>query len=1040
MNMTSSDAFSFDNAAPAEGVESNAGSGMHSSPDGASSFSHVHSVSRSDTSKRSRNAIEDAARESRSVGRVQSRPTRSDRTPSTPRPTRVSAYRRTFHKTSSPRGSPRSKSGPRTADEELEAKLKEMEGESLGLMLEMKEIEDEHLAERNQYQNMFQSAREEWQEFNNQYNHVIGCWRQAEERSRRFESEFMSEAMLFHEAKNGLQELQQHMYGAVQEDYGASLRINELERMILREREQFQLRADSYARETQQEFHALRGKAEIIRQEASEALAARDSQNFHDRELISDESMRLKSRNDVLVSEFQAAQNDVIKAGQIIHNEQFVIFNSKQILTEEEAVVQGLKNELSTAQSYLNIENSKNRNLQSRMEDDRMRYEQRLSVLTSHSLPREPSEPSLNIANKVETLRLRQELEEAMKTVAQYQESVVSVSSPKPPFAQEMSDLLAEEYIQSEKMEKTIKELRESRNEMEENAYQRYRDEVKDTYDERDRLRGKVYRLEGEVVAEERESRRLNEDVERLRNARNEWREWYDQATNWYPEEEAEYEAELAEERLETRTEESVAGSLGSEGIRLKITRKEADKIVIPNWPKIHELEFWKSQVTSSIVAASGDLEHDAWTAWIAPTFAQSPDIDGALSNSGDIRFNSIDVKLASSLMVMMQNGGEQAREVLNEARLKMAKSCRGETPSIMKGRQLLAMIVDSFRSASNTDLVYTIRHLYDLPYPGDAELVTFKAQWNEVLECMRPGDVPNDVALRDILYDKIRGSKLMMFDIHYYDSKQEPHPDKTYKYLIDTINKHIKIRREEKNRDGRNQGLKHMNSRFKNMALPTEEQPDKPSKAAPAPKPKAKPRSAADKKKIPCRFHFGVGTTCNKGRDCEFNHNSQSTPRANSPTGARKSVCYAFLQGKCTKGKDCKYEHDKKALAVVKSSVKAAAAPSNESTADTPRNADPKPSPKAKPKAKASAVALVLHSDDESDNESFCSDVVAVTEAGVGCLSQGRVRSGIKKDLKLKFSKRSDVIKYHVKTDKLWNKPSGRSRVGRKVSEKELG
>ena len=573
MNMTSSDAFSFDNAAPVEGVESNAGSGMHSSPDGASSFSHVHSVSRSDTSKRSRNAIEDAARESRTVGRVQSRPTRGDRTPSTPRPTRVSAYRRTFHKPSSPRGSPRSKSGPRTADEELEARLKEMEGESLGLMLEMKEIEDEHLAERNQYQNMFQSAREEWQEFNNQYNHVIGCWRQAEERSRRFESEFMSEAMLFHEAKNGLQELQQHMYGAVQEDYGASLRINELERMILREREQFQLRADSYARETQQEFHALRGKAEIIRQEASEALAARDSQNFHDRELISDESMRLKSRNDVLVSEFQAAQNDVIKAGQIIHNEQFVIFNSKQILTEEEAVVQGLKNELSTAQSYLNIENSKNRNLQSRMEDDRMRYEQRLSVLTSHSLPREPSEPSLNIANKVETLRLRQELDEAMKTVAQYQESVVSVSSPKPPFAQEMSDLLAEEYIQSEKMEKTIKELRESRDEMEENAYQRYRDDVKDTYDERDRLRGKVYRLEGEVVAEALESRRLNEDVERLRNARNEWREWYDQATNWYPEEEAEHEAELAEERLETRTEESVAGSLGSEGIPRRFFR-----------------------------------------------------------------------------------------------------------------------------------------------------------------------------------------------------------------------------------------------------------------------------------------------------------------------------------------------------------------------------------------------------------------------------------------------------------------------------------
>ena len=166
------------------------------------------------------------------------------------------------------------------------------------------------------------------------------------------------------------------MNSAIQEDYGASLRINELEILIMREREQFQHQADAYARETQHEFHELRGKADLIRHEASEALAARDSQNFHDRELISDETMRLKNRNDVLVSEFNAAQNDVIKAGQIIHNEQFLMLNSKQMMTEEEAMVRSLRNELSTAQqSYLNIENTKNRNLQSRMDDDRVRYE-----------------------------------------------------------------------------------------------------------------------------------------------------------------------------------------------------------------------------------------------------------------------------------------------------------------------------------------------------------------------------------------------------------------------------------------------------------------------------------------------------------------------------------------------------------------------------------------------------------------------------------------------------------------------------------------
>ena len=121
----------------------------------------------------------------------------------------------------------------------------------------------------------------------------------------------------------------------------------------------------------------------------------------------------------------------------------------------------------------------------------------------------------------------------------------------------------------------------------------------------------------------------------------------------------------------EARWEASEATASFIDHNKAKISRKEADNVVVPNLPRIHELEFWKSQVTATIVAASGDLDHDAWVAWIAPTFQPSPHVDGAV-------FNSMDIKLASSLMTMMQNGGEQAREVLNEARLRMAKGCRG--------------------------------------------------------------------------------------------------------------------------------------------------------------------------------------------------------------------------------------------------------------------------------------------------------------------------------------------------------------------------
>jgi len=56
------------------------------------------------------------------------------------------------------------------------------------------------------------------------------------------------------------------------------------------------------------------------------------------------------------------------------------------------------------------------------------------------------------------------------------------------------------------------------------------------------------------------------------------------------------------------------------------------------------------------------------------------------------------------------------------------------------------------------------------------------------------------------------------MFSLHYYEEKEDDHPEKTYDYLIKMISKHIKIKREEKNREANNQGLKHLASRHKSL------------------------------------------------------------------------------------------------------------------------------------------------------------------------------------------------------------------------------
>ena len=47
-----------------------------------------------------------------------------------------------------------------------------------------------------------------------------------------------------------------------------------------------------------------------------------------------------------------------------------------------------------------------------------------------------------------------------------------------------------------------------------------------------------------------------------------------------------------------------------------------------------------------------------------------------------------------------------------------MQKRARGTVPGMVKGRDMLALIVDSFRSADKVDVVYASKRLFDLRFP----------------------------------------------------------------------------------------------------------------------------------------------------------------------------------------------------------------------------------------------------------------------------------------------------------------------------------
>ena len=453
----------------------------------------------------------------------------------------------------------------------------------------------------------------------------------------------------------------------------------------------------------------------------------------------------------------------------------------------------------------------------------------------------------------------------------------------------------------------------------------------------------------------------LEEDVVRLRNDRNEWRSWFDQM-----EEDEEHESERRREAEDkyNNLEINFAGG-GSGGTITKISRKEADKVSVPSWPSIGDLDIWKARVVQAVVAASGDQEQAPWMTWLSEATVDEPDLV-SLQDSGDIRFHSIDTKLAIALQAVVENAGESGRDVAIKLRQRM-QLC-GKSTSYVKGREIFAMIIMSFRSTSHVQVMYNAQHLWSLTYPGDKQLSTFLSKWEEMLMNMRPTDIPHEITLRDCLFLKIRDSQFMSFDLKQYNSYRDNDPGKTYEYLMDMMRKYVERQKEDKNLAARERSVKEMltggvkatpattskdkKDTTKVTAAPAEAGKKKKdgkdsesSQAAsvlPTPNPKSHPEnkkkgkgrgkgsrsrdpsrapSADDKKKIPCVYHFNKGG-CNKGKDCPYSHNKSSqnsskgkgsSSRASTPKGT-KGPCYAWIRGNCPKGDRCSFIHDPKA------------------------------------------------------------------------------------------------------------------------------
>ena len=227
-----------------------------------------------------------------------------------------------------------------------------------------------------------------------------------------------------------------------------------------------------------------------------------------------------------------------------------------------------------------------------------------------------------------------------------------------------------------------------------------------------------------------------------------------------------------------------------------RISRREADKVYISPWPKHQNLGVWQSDLIKSVCLAANDGDRAAWEAWLQPALRQNPDID-ALNDSGGQRFQSIDAKLSIALSNVISQAGDVARHVAIKLRLRTQASNRRAT--FVMGREILAMILEHFRTPGQRETAFTMEHIIQSRYLGDANIETFYEKWMEIVSNMMPEDVPQDDWLRDALYKKIRNSNLMVYDIKQYESCMEGDPRRTYQYLINVIERHIARIREDK-------------------------------------------------------------------------------------------------------------------------------------------------------------------------------------------------------------------------------------------------
>ena len=293
-----------------------------------------------------------------------------------------------------------------------------------------------------------------------------------------------------------------------------------------------------------------------------------------------------------------------------------------------------------------------------------------------------------------------------------------------------------------------------------------------------------------------------------------------------------------------TATNNAAAASSGDTGSS-KVSRRENEKIDVPSWPSLTDLNAWKASIVQQVLISCGDNDITAWKTWLQEAMVPKPDLK-ALDKTPETRFASIDTKLGYALQKMVSNAGDKGREVYLQ--LRQEQKLKGSELEFLKGRVVLAIVLNSFRTTSQVEVQCDVSHLNALQFNGDSRLHEFYNKWTEIYSMIRTEDLPSDKFIRDMLYNKLEDkSQSLAMDLRDFDRLDES--AKSCEILLEAMRTRIRKNQEKKLVQTR---MNELNRLVSQKALPfegdEEEKKRKKPKAKADPKAKATPSKEAEK------------------------------------------------------------------------------------------------------------------------------------------------------------------------------------------------